>query len=111
MAWMRMMGADSVAYHEHTVADRADDHTGLALDYYGSRGETPLEWGGSGAELLGFLRSAVDDAHQTIVMVTHDPGAAARADRVVFLADGKVVREMTGPTTDAILEYMKTLGS
>ncbi|MBV8529260.1 MAG: ABC transporter ATP-binding protein [Candidatus Dormibacteraeota bacterium] len=65
----------------------------------------------SGAELLGFLRSAVDDAHQTIVMVTHDPGAAARADRVVFLADGKVVREMSDPTTDAILEYMKTLGS
>src|SRR5215469_9063617 len=52
----------------------------------------------AGAELLGFLRSAVDDAHQTIVMVTHDPGAAARADRVVFLADGKVVREMSSPT-------------
>ena len=65
----------------------------------------------SGAELLSFLRSAVDDAGQTIVMVTHDPGAAARADRVVFLADGKVVREMAHPTTDAILEYMKTLGS
>ncbi len=65
----------------------------------------------SGSELLGFLRSAVDDAHQTIVMVTHDPGAASRADRVVFLADGKVVREMADPTTDAILEYMKTLGS
>jgi len=64
----------------------------------------------SGAELLGFLRSAVDDAHQTIVMVTHDPGAASRADRVVFLADGKVEREMASPTTDAILEYMKTLG-
>ena len=65
----------------------------------------------SGAELLGFLRSAVDDGHQTIVMVTHDPGAASRADRVVFLADGRVVREMSEPTTDAILEYMKTLGS
>ena len=65
----------------------------------------------SGAELLGFLRSAVDDARQTIVMVTHDPGAASRADRVVFLADGRVVREMAHPTTDAILEYMKTLGS
>ena len=65
----------------------------------------------SGAELLGFLRSAVDDAHQTIVMVTHDPGAASRADRVVFLADGKVVRELADPTTDAILEYMKSLGT
>jgi putative ABC transport system ATP-binding protein len=65
----------------------------------------------SGAELLGFLRSAVDDGQQTIVMVTHDPGAASRADRVVFLADGKVVREMADPTSDAILEYMKTLGN
>jgi putative ABC transport system ATP-binding protein len=65
----------------------------------------------SGAELLGFLRSAVDDGQQTIVMVTHDPGAASRADRVLFLADGKVVREMTDPTSDAILEYMKTLGN
>ena len=65
----------------------------------------------SGAELLGFLRSAVDDAQQTIVMVTHDPGAAARADRVIFLADGKVVREMADPTTDSILEYMKSLGN
>ena len=65
----------------------------------------------SGAELLGFLRSAVDDGQQTIVMVTHDPGAASRADRVVFLADGKVVREIADPTSDAILEYMKTLGN
>ena len=65
----------------------------------------------SGAELLGFLRDAVDDGQQTIVMVTHDPGAASRADRVVFLADGKVVREIADPTSDAILEYMKTLGN
>ena len=65
----------------------------------------------SGAELLGFMRSAVDESHQTIVMVTHDPGAASRADRVVFLADGQVVRELDNPTTDAILEYMKTLGN
>jgi putative ABC transport system ATP-binding protein len=65
----------------------------------------------SGAELLGFLRNAVDDGQQTIVMVTHDPGAASRADRVVFLADGKVVREIADPTSDAILEYMKTLGN
>ncbi len=44
-------------------------------------------------------------------MVTHDPGAASRADRVVFLADGKVVQEMADPTSEAILEYMKTLGN
>lgn len=50
---MRMMGADIVAYHEHNVAGRGDDHTGLALSYYGSRGETPLTWGGSGRSTLG----------------------------------------------------------
>jgi putative ABC transport system ATP-binding protein len=64
----------------------------------------------SGVELLGFLRSAVDDGRHTVVMVTHDPGGASRADRVIFLADGRVVREMANPTTDGILEYMKSLG-
>lgn len=53
MAFMRMMGRDSVAYHEATVLGRADDHAGRSLDYYGSRGETPLVWGGSGAGRLG----------------------------------------------------------
>jgi len=53
MAWMRMMGVDSVAYHRETVLGRADDHPGRALAYYGSRGETPLVWGGSGAAALG----------------------------------------------------------
>ena len=65
----------------------------------------------SGAELLGFLRTAVDENQQTIVMVTHDPVAASRADRIVFLADGKVVEEMSNPTTDAILAVMKNLGT
>ena len=51
MAWMRMMGAHSVAYHEHTVAGRGDDPVANALDYYSSRGETPMSWGGSGAAL------------------------------------------------------------
>jgi conjugative relaxase-like TrwC/TraI family protein len=50
---MRMMGANSVAYHEHTVAGRGDDPVANALDYYASRGETPMSWGGSGAALLG----------------------------------------------------------
>ncbi len=50
---MRMMGADSVAYHEKTVMGRADDFPGRALAYYASRGETPLVWGGAGAERLG----------------------------------------------------------
>ena len=53
MAFMAMMGADSVAYHEANVSHRADDHPGQALEYYASRGETPLQWGGSGAAALG----------------------------------------------------------
>jgi putative ABC transport system ATP-binding protein len=63
----------------------------------------------SGAELLDFLRSAVDDHGQTIVMVTHDAHAAAHADRVVFLADGNVVHEMRSPTADDILDQIKSL--
>ncbi|WP_239089806.1 ABC transporter ATP-binding protein [Sphaerimonospora thailandensis] len=64
----------------------------------------------SSAELLAFLRRAVDEFGQTIVMVTHDPMAAARADRVVFLADGRIVNEMIAPTTGDILDAMKKLG-
>ena len=65
----------------------------------------------SGAELLGFLRTAVENFGQTIVMVTHDPLAAAHADRVVFIADGKTVDEMSSPTADRILDVMKHLGA
>ena len=61
VAWMRMMGADSVAYHRSTVLARGDDHPGQALAYYASRGETPLLWGGRGAGRLG-LEGAVTDA-------------------------------------------------
>jgi putative ABC transport system ATP-binding protein len=64
----------------------------------------------SGRELLGFMRSAVSDLHQTIVMVTHDPNAAAYADRVVFLADGRVVDSMEDPTAERIIDSMKSLG-
>ena len=64
----------------------------------------------SGAELLAFLRHAVDGLGQTIVMVTHDPFAASHADRVVFLDDGHVVREIHDPTAEAILDTMKDLG-
>ncbi len=63
----------------------------------------------SGGELLGFLRSAVDDHGQTIVMVTHDATAASYADRVVFLADGDVVDEMVAPTTERVLDHLKSL--
>ncbi len=61
----------------------------------------------SGAEVLGFLRRSVDEFQQTIVMVTHDPNAASYADRVLFLADGRVVDEMFNPTSASVLERMK----
>jgi putative ABC transport system ATP-binding protein len=64
----------------------------------------------AGAEVLGFLRRAVDDMGQTIVMVTHDPIAASNADRIVFLADGRVVDEMVEPTTARVLDRMKRFG-
>ena len=63
----------------------------------------------SGAELLGFLRSAVTDHGQTIVMVTHDANAASYADRVIFLEDGHVVDEMREPTAERVLDRLKTL--
>ena len=62
------------------------------------------------AELLAFLRGAVSEHGQSIVMVTHDPRAAAYADRVVFLADGRVVGELLSPTADSVLEQMLKLG-
>ena len=61
----------------------------------------------SGAEVLGFLRRSVDDYGQTIVMVTHDPNAASYAQRVVFLADGRIVDEMRDPTAERVLDRMK----
>jgi putative ABC transport system ATP-binding protein len=61
------------------------------------------------AEVLGFLRRSVDEFHQTIVMVTHDPVAAAYTDRVVFLGDGRVVDEIRDPSADDVLEEMKKL--
>jgi len=61
-------------------------------------------------ELLAFLRRAVDEFDQTIVMVTHDATAAAYADRIVFLADGRVVRNIGRSDAEAILDVMKTLG-
>ncbi|WP_435838889.1 ABC transporter ATP-binding protein [Streptomyces abikoensis] len=61
----------------------------------------------SGAEVLGFLRNSVRELGQTVVMVTHDPVAASYADRVVFLADGRIVDDMREPTADAVLDRMK----
>ena len=57
------------------------------------------------------MRKAVDDLGQTIVMVTHDPGAASYADRVVFLADGQIVDELEAPSAESVLDKMKRLGA
>jgi putative ABC transport system ATP-binding protein len=64
----------------------------------------------SGVEVLGFMRRAVDDMGQTIVMVSHDPVAASHADRIVFLADGRIVDEMLQPTVEGVLDRIKRLG-
>jgi putative ABC transport system ATP-binding protein len=61
-------------------------------------------------EILDFLRKAVNEFGQTIVMVTHDPNAASYADSVVFLADGRIVDELTSPNPDAILDKMRKIG-
>jgi len=61
-------------------------------------------------ELLGSMRRSVDEYGQTIVMVTHDPNAAAYADHVLFLADGRIVDEMANPTAEKVLDLMKKLG-
>jgi putative ABC transport system ATP-binding protein len=61
----------------------------------------------SGAQVLGFLRSSVRDLGQTVVMVTHDANAASYADRVLFLADGRIVDDMADPTAQSVLERMK----
>ena len=65
----------------------------------------------SGAELLDFLKRAVAEFGQTIVMVTHDPIAASAADRIVFLADGSCVDDLTDPTPEKVLDRIKTLES
>ena len=61
----------------------------------------------TGTEILTFMRQAVDDTGQTIVMVTHDPHAASYANEVLFLADGQIVDSMADPTTDRVLDRMK----
>jgi putative ABC transport system ATP-binding protein len=63
----------------------------------------------SGAEVLRFLASSVREFGQTVVLVTHDPNAAAYADRVIFLADGRIVDEMADPTAERVLQRMKPL--
>jgi putative ABC transport system ATP-binding protein len=64
----------------------------------------------TGAEILSFMRTAVRELGQTIVMVTHDPVAASYSDRAVFLADGQIVGEIHEPTADAVFDRIKSLG-
>ncbi|MFD0900677.1 ABC transporter ATP-binding protein [Actinomadura sediminis] len=63
----------------------------------------------SGGEVLGILRAAVDDYGQTVIMVTHDPAAAAHADRALFLADGRIVHELADPTIDGVHAVMRRM--
>ena len=65
----------------------------------------------SGSEVLSFMRLAVREFGQTIVMVTHDPVAASYADRAVFLADGRIVADVDHPTPDSVLDQMRTIGA
>lgn len=64
----------------------------------------------SGAEVLRPLRESVDRFGQTVLMVTHDPGAAAWADAALFLADGRIVDRLEAPSAESVLECMKSLG-
>jgi putative ABC transport system ATP-binding protein len=65
----------------------------------------------AGTEILRFMRQAVIDLGQTIVMVTHDPVAASYANRVLFLSDGQIVSQLFEPTSTRIIDHMKSLGS
>ncbi|MEO6121185.1 MAG: ABC transporter ATP-binding protein, partial [Acidimicrobiales bacterium] len=65
----------------------------------------------SGADVLGFMKWAVAQLGQTVVMVTHDPIAAGYADRIVFLGDGRIVDEMTEPTAERVLDRLRTLSA
>ena len=79
---MRMMGADSVAYHRETIIERGDDFPGAGLEYYASRGETPLLWGGTGAESLGLVGPVDNPSYDAI----YGPGGAcdpATGERMV----------------------------
>src|SRR6516165_10854386 len=82
---MRMMGAESVAYHRRTVLERSDDYPGLALAYYASRGETPLRWGGSGATALDLNGPVSPEAYEAIF----GPGGARHPEREVRLVTAR----------------------
>ena len=80
VAWMRMMGADSVDYHEHTVAGRGDDPVAASAEYYASRGESLMSWGGSGRGLLGLNGEVDPGGYRALFGVggAHDPRTGRR---------------------------------
>ncbi len=80
-----MMGADSVAYHRETIIDRGDDFPGAALEYYASRGETPLFWGGSGAASLGLVGPVDDPSYDAL----YGPGGACHSRTGERLVDAR----------------------
>ncbi len=102
MAWMRMMGSHSVAYQGHTVAGRGDDPVASVLEYYASRGETPMSWGGSGAAFLG-LEGEVDLDDWRALFATGCPHHLGGHERLVgclrpgmelVISPGKSVAEL-----------------
>jgi conjugative relaxase-like TrwC/TraI family protein len=99
VAWMRMMGAESVAYHRETIIERADDHAGQALEYYASRGETPLVWGGAGAEAFG-LEGSVTDAQYDALF---GPGGA------VDPTTGERLVQTTRPGLELVISAHKSV--
>jgi len=72
VGWMRMMGAESVEYHRATVLGRVDDHPGRAMEYYASRGETPLVWGGSGASSLDLAGAVTSENYEALLAADLD---------------------------------------
>jgi conjugative relaxase-like TrwC/TraI family protein len=96
---MRMMGVDSVNYHRETVLERADDHPGAALEYYASRGETPLVWGGSGVPDLG-LEGAVSEAEYDAIF---GPGGARN------LSDGTRLVNAKRPGMELVVAAQKSV--
>jgi hypothetical protein len=99
MAWMRMMGVDSVEYHRATVLDRQDDHPGAALAYYAERGESPLTWGGGGASRLGLAGNVTPEHYEDVF----GPGGARHP-----VTGGRLVRTKR-PGLELVVSVHKTV--
>jgi len=99
MAWMRMMGAGSVAYHRATVLERGDDFPGQALAYYASRGETRLVWGGAGAARLGLSGAVSVSSYEAVFR----PGGACHP------ATGEQVVSSRRPGMELVISAYKSV--